>query len=411
MDAAPDEHMRYDIPKYIFEHEELPNGDEVEIRNYGYGISYGYTPYLSSLVSVVFMKIASLFQVKNVGLIAAARMSSVFFGIATIIVCLQIGKIIFKEEKERYLFAVLIAFFPQFSFLSSYLNNDAISVFATSLILYFWIYGMKNHWNIKSCVGLGIANGISALAYYFGYAFILCSVFIFIVSILKDDSIDKKFHYILFRGILVLFVALMVGGWFFARNYIIHDGDFLGLKTSTEQSEIYAMDGWKPSNRITYKNQEKSIIEMIFGTKWLISTFLSYYAVFGNMSVSIPYIFYLIFIVFLLLGSVFFIRKWMMGEKQNRIFLVTGLLSCIITFLISVWYSYSSDYQPQGRYIISTLPYLMLIMTMGYKEAEGVFIKKRKWQKYFMNIIIIIWITIFGIIFTKFLNPLCSGII
>lgn len=265
MDAAPDEHMRYDIPKYIFEHEELPNGDEVEIRNYGYGISYGYTPYLSSLVSVVFMKIASLFQVKNVG--------------------------------------------------------------------------------------------------------------------------------------------------FFARNYIIHDGDFLGLKTSTEQSEIYAMDGWKPSNRITYKNQEKSIIEMIFGTKWLISTFLSYYAVFGNMSVSIPYIFYLIFIVFLLLGSVFFIRKWMMGEKQNRIFLVTGLLSCIITFLISVWYSYSSDYQPQGRYIISTLPYLMLIMTMGYKEAEGVFIKKRKWQKYFMNIIIIIWITIFGIIFTKFLNPLCSGII
>lgn len=60
MNVAPDEYMRYDIPLFIYNHSYLPKGDEKEILNAIWGFSYGFTPYLPSIISFFFMKIASI---------------------------------------------------------------------------------------------------------------------------------------------------------------------------------------------------------------------------------------------------------------------------------------------------------------------------------------------------------------
>ena len=185
---APDEAMRYLVPKWIYTYSELPRGDEPAIRDDVWGFSYAFVPYLPSLVSVIFMRITSLFSVKEEMLIIASRMTSVLAGTGTIIFCLKIGNIVFNDKRYKYLFAILVAFLPQFAFLCSYLNNDAFAVFAGMIILYYWIKGIKEHWGVSSCVGLGIGLGLCALTYYNAYGYILCSIFIYCISALKGEK-------------------------------------------------------------------------------------------------------------------------------------------------------------------------------------------------------------------------------
>lgn len=58
---APDEAMRMLIPEYIVSHHALPNGMEEAVRHPLWGFSYALYPYLTAIISSVFMAITSLF--------------------------------------------------------------------------------------------------------------------------------------------------------------------------------------------------------------------------------------------------------------------------------------------------------------------------------------------------------------
>ena len=55
------------IPQYIVSHHALPNGMEEAVRHPLWGFSYALYPYLTALISSVFMGIASLFTGKRGG--------------------------------------------------------------------------------------------------------------------------------------------------------------------------------------------------------------------------------------------------------------------------------------------------------------------------------------------------------
>ena len=74
---APDEAMRMLIPQYIVSHHALPNGMEEAVRHPLWGFSYALYPYLTALISSVFMGIASLFTGNAAVLLTAARLTSV----------------------------------------------------------------------------------------------------------------------------------------------------------------------------------------------------------------------------------------------------------------------------------------------------------------------------------------------
>lgn len=192
MNVAPDEYMRYDIPLFIYNHSYLPKGDEKEILNAIWGFSYGFTPYLPSIISFFFMKIASIFTTTPVHLLIAARLTSVLAGALTFFVCCKIGEEIFNHKMTIYLFAIFVSLLPQFMYLSLYLNNDSFSIFATALIVYGWIKGIKTNWNCKWCIFLGVAIGLCALTYYNAYGFILCSIIVYCMSSYKLNY-EKNF--------------------------------------------------------------------------------------------------------------------------------------------------------------------------------------------------------------------------
>jgi len=410
VNMAPDEYMRYDLTHWIFEHNALPRGDNPEIINELWGYSYGFTPYLSSIISVVFMKLAAIcFGASNeTAMIVAARMVSVLAGTGTVFLGLKIGNLCFGNRKYGIFYAVLMGMLPQFVFLSSYLNCDSIAVFTVTLILYYWLGGIKKHWETRSCIKLGIAIGLCALSYYFAYAYILCSIFLFFLTGCRDHVFDGKKKILFFRAGIIFLTAFLIAGWFFIRNYILYDGDFLGMEATSRCAEIYAQEEFKPSKHWTYRSASYSILDMLFMSKWIPGTVTSFFAVFGYKTIVVPYTYYIGYLLILCFGIVFFIKTFIGLRSDQRIVFLCGIAACVITVCISIYSSWSRDYQSQGRYIMEILPVLMLMCAYGYQSADCIFMEKWKIHNV-SSIAFVIWILMFVRIFIGYCIPLCMG--
>lgn len=55
----------------------------------------------------------------------------------------------------------------------------------------------------------------------------------------------------------------------FIRNAMLYDGDFLGMRSLTEASEMYAREDIKPSNRPTPMNLGMGLGEMLNTTQYM----------------------------------------------------------------------------------------------------------------------------------------------
>lgn len=413
MGNAPDEEMRYQVPYFIFEKGYLPFGNEIEIRNGIWGFSYAYTPYLPSIIAVGFMRIFSLFTMSQDILFFSSRLVSVISVAITWLMCCKIGERIFRNQITILLLAVLVCFLPQFIFLGSYLNNDAFAVMVSGFIIYLWIKGDQENWKYSDCVLLGISLGLCALTYFNAYGFILCSIIFCLTSVIKKKMSMKE---IMIRVGIVFFSAFIVAGWFFIRNMILHNGDFLGMKTMYADGEMYALDIYKPTQRSTPKNLNygfsKTFLESTFSSlNWFTSSWFSFIGCFGYMVYSLPLIEYILYTVLIVLGFIsgFIILCVTPNNKMNRIsrnLFINLCLSIFIPVILSMYYSWATDYQPQGRYIISCLIPLMIIVTYGYDKLFNRLI--RKWNLNWIILLIIIgYLLLFNYAYWVQLIPNC----
>lgn len=381
MDLAPDEEMRFGIPWWIFEHGRLPFGNERELVDPVWGFSYGFSPYLPSLLAVAFMKISAFFGAPQDFLLHSARFVSVLAGSGTVLLCLFIGQELFVRRETKYLFAILAGFLPQFVFLSSYLNNDCSSVFCSALILLAWIKGLKSHWDIKSSVLLGFGISLEALTYYFAYAWILCSVFLAVASVLVDKAIEKKGAFIAKRVGVVFAAFLVLAGWHFARAGILYDGDIFGRRIKDVCAEQYAEEEYKPSVHWNFKKDGKSFAKIVFNPKWHKSTINSFFAVFGYMSIPARATMFRFYFAGFTLGlALAFARCCKRNETlfkcqgvggwSSPVFITCLALCAVIPSFLSMYYSWSWDFQAQGRYVISAILPLMVAVSCGYEFLQ-----------------------------------------
>ena len=99
-DSGPDEHMRYLVADYIYKyHGALPRGDDPEVRNKVWGISYAYYPIVSYMVSAVFMRIARLFTNPGYSMFKIARMADVLFVTGAVYFVVKASGKLFPKEK------------------------------------------------------------------------------------------------------------------------------------------------------------------------------------------------------------------------------------------------------------------------------------------------------------------------
>lgn len=380
---APDEDMRYDIAHFIFKNGVLPFGNEPEIVNPLWGQSYAYQPIFAYQIAAVFMHAGALFGMAEDQLYLAARFANTLIATGTVVLVLAIGRKCFNG-KGVYLFAVLVCLLPQFVFISSYVNNDALALFSTALIFYSWILGMKRHWDLKSCVVMAVGLSLCFLSYYNAYGFILCSVVLYA----GDYLINRKkwpLRKFLGLGLAVIGICAVLAGWWFVRSALLHDGDFLGMRTSAALAEQLAQPAYKPSQHVTPMSSGYSILQMLFTSyqnmdkvspPWIFVTYISFLGNFGFMSIPMSKIAYVVLTGIFGVGGVGFLLWWFKKARKEEgvrghLWTVTLILAILLPIGLSIWYSYSSDYQPQGRYVITALIPLMYFLAKGLVWVEN----------------------------------------
>ena len=340
-DAGPDEAMRYQIPEYIYKYHRLPDGRDELLRNPQWGISYGFGPQLAYICQAIFMTIAGWIIDMPAALIFAARMVSVLSGTATVWLSMLIAEQLF-EKTYRPLFVALTALLPEALYLATYINNDSMALFGTALIVYMWIMGAKSEWKYRYCVGLALGIVVCTLTYFNSYGFILCSILFLFGSLF---CMKKPVKEIAAKSLLIAGIVILLSFWYFIRNYMLYDGDFLGMNISTEYAEMYAIDSLKPSMRQTPHNMGQSFAEMFFGeSEWFAVSWKSFIGVFGYMAIYMKQRHYYFFGgLFALAVLGLFFRKKVKSSRMQKLFTIVMAVAAVIPFGLSLYNSYYSD--------------------------------------------------------------------
>lgn len=408
--SAPDEYMRYYLCQFMYMNFELPNGLDRSIADSSWGFSYAFSPFLGQILSALLMRFVSLFETSPQTLIIAARCSSVIFVTGYAVFCVLISRILFKKNYLRILFVTFCVLLPQILYLGSYVNNDSVALFSVSLIVYAWLLGLKNDWNWASCIVLSIGVSVCFLSYYNAYGYILCSAIIFIASFIIKKKSFKEF---IAKCIVMILIVSILSGWFFVRNYLLYDGDILGISTQRYMGETYGSDTLKPSSRVSVFQSGRNILGMLFGDmRWVQSSIESFIGIFGYMSLPMNAIILRAYVLLYVVGFIGIIVAFVLScckklrvryeklkldmcliisNKENLLLNIVFIICICIPILLSISYSYFNDFQAQGRYVICiSIPFFYFI-TLGMQTWFNIIFKDKEAIKKFICVVLCIF--------------------
>ena len=373
--------MRYDVSLFFFENNRLPIGHEV--ANPIWGFSYALLPtMLCNVLDYIPMKLASLFTSSDYIILLAARMVSVCCATGVVYYLIKASKQIFTSY-IRWIMIILVAGMPQFAFLASYINNDICALLGISMILYAWTLAINENWNFKNALLLSVGMATCATSYYNSYMWILASIFIYFITYFYQNKKDYK-GFVKLSSFIVI-VTLLLMGYLFARHVYLYN-DLIGIKVSREHGEMYGLEAYKPSNRGTPYRQGYSLMDMLIGMEWITITYKSFIGIFGYMAYQLDnhiYKLYTLFFVIAFIGIVIRLFRIFANLKHEKLTLqqtvfTLSLIACgVVTVCLSVYNSYCSDFQPQGRYCYPMLPALAIFTARGFETLLG-FIKNEK---------------------------------
>ena len=365
----PDEHSRYMVPLYICENGTLPTGFEEELFSGECRWTYGFYTLLPYMIQGYAMRFVSLFTKSALALLYTARLVNVMIGLLTALMTLKIGKQLFIDKRIGWMFCFFVTFLPQSLFLHTYVNPDSLCLLSVAFIVYGMITGLKEGFSWKPCAFLTAGIILCALTYYNAYGFIFSSIFIFIAGFIYKNQHKWEFSWREFckKGAIMAIIVLLCISWSFVRNYLLYDGDFIGLTTKENFIKSFGIV------RESYLSQGKSLFTMLAGTAFLPKMLVSFIACYGSSTMYtwwIVYIFYLLLIGAGILGMLFY-REMNSDKKYNwkRKFLYLNLLFCIlVTLLLAIRYSYTVDFQPQGRYLMPALIPILYFVCHGLEK-------------------------------------------
>lgn len=378
----PDEHSRYLVPLYICNHGTLPTGFEEELISGDCRWTYGFYTLLPYMVQGYAMRFVNLFTDSPLALLFTARLVNVALGLIMAYIVLLLGKKLFSDNRVRWLFCFLVTFLPQSIFLHSYVNPDSMCLLSTALMIYGLVRGYGDGFSLRSCAFLAVGVILCALSYYNAYGFILGSILLFAAYFLKKENGKYKYDWrnFLKKGLGISAVVLLCISWSFIRNYMLYDGDIIGLETKENFIKSFGIE------RNTYYSDGQSLISMLTGTNYFFHLFHTAVAVYGSVSIltwGVVYRFY--FLVFLagILGAVFCRKRAgadsaesdsagaeIFGKRKGlRNFFHGVMIFCMaMPLILLIRYAYTVDFQAQGRYILPGIIPFMYYTALGWKN-------------------------------------------
>ncbi len=389
----PDEYNRYLIPRFIAENGTLPTGFEEEVRIEGYGSSYAFHPILPYIFQGYLMRLVGMFTQDAGALLFTARLVNFFFGLVMAVFVLLLGRKWFQDKRFAWLFAFLVTFWPQGLFLHTYVNTDSCCMMSIAIMLYGLTLGLQTGFDKAACIWLSLGIILCALSYYNAYGFILSCILLFAASYLSRENGRLVFRWKTFlkTGCLVSLFVLLGIGWWFLRNLLLYDGDLLGMAARERFAALHALPRYQPALRPSWLNLGYSVWDMLRDTDFVTLTRQSFICSYGAMNITTSiwiYRFYRVLVAGGILCSLLIPIGWTrdaagildtqaktpsgpgirMRKGLTRFFHGNMAFCIAMPYLLSVIFSYTTDYQPQGRYVLPALVPLCYYVVHGLEK-------------------------------------------
>jgi hypothetical protein len=373
----PDEYVHLDAARYYRNHWLPPRVDSPEIRHtYSvYGVSRLNTDEMSYLLTAKFSNLFTPFHITEY---QALRLFNIFlFGIILLYIILR--------PVVRPL-ALPFLLTPQLWYTFSYCNSDAFAFFLYFIICCQVILpdSMLNTLLNKQLSRKYLFNYI-LLSILFSLLFLAKKNFFILIPFLLFFYLWKNWHVskqlkkeFLIRLLILVLAGLSVAGARRAGDYYVNGFD--RAKKLAILQEQTAKPTYKPSTELHKKHmylymkaRGNSLERIIKFDKWFGKTFRSAFGVYGYFTLSASDDYYKIvqwlgtsFLFFFICSII------MKGGLQNNILLFAGLGCGISLIGISLWHSWTSDFQAQGRYLFP----IILLLGIIYFQTKDIFQKR-----------------------------------
>lgn len=280
-----------------------------------------------------------------------ARLASVFMGAFTVILVFLIGKRIFPANLEiGGLAATLVAFNPQFLFISGVINNDNLLTLAATGLCFHLFCAISSEKSTKYWFYIGLWLSVATLAKVNGLLFILIVGVFLVLHAFQRRSLT----FLIKNGLVIGIPILIASSWWFIRNWMLY-GDLLG---------------WSVYIDIFSANLRQSPLSLNELRNFFATQFNTFWGRFGWSNIWAPAWFYNWIRLLLTIAStgifVLFVRKWRALFHFQHTAIVAlvfialtyeGYMLWAITQFNNSWY--------QGRYIFPIIAPLMILMSIG----------------------------------------------
>lgn len=165
--------------------------------------------------------------------IHATRLSSWGFGLLTVVAAWGLGYETFGTRRGALVTAALVAFQPQFIFISSIVSNDSAAAALCTATLWSIAHGFRRGTDTRHALLTGVLAGLCALTKTSAMLMVGVAGSAIIVASLKSEVASQRwFRHVTLRVAGFSLAALLVGGWWYARNWVQY-GAPLGMSSHT----------------------------------------------------------------------------------------------------------------------------------------------------------------------------------
>lgn len=153
------------------------------------------------------------------------RWFSLLLGLGTLLSAYRIGReLLGYRPSIVFGAAALVAFTPQFVFISSAISNDNLINFLATLALLLLLRHLQNRATLRTTIALGLVVGAASLSKLSGLFLLPLSA----VILLARGWREGNWRQAILRLAIVAGLSLAVAGWWYWRNWQLY-GDITGL--------------------------------------------------------------------------------------------------------------------------------------------------------------------------------------